>query len=260
MEPFTFRTLCESTSHDMAAACRAIFDDFAVPAPRHFDAIAFERRYSFEHLDRAASLIATDAGTPAGIILIARRGRASHISGLGVAAAYRRMGLARTMLSMVCDEAARRGDAEMLVEVPADSRAARSLYEGVAFVARRKLVGFSGALPADSPVPVQEIDTWSVVREIAMHGPPDLPWFFHPSSLAGCALPTRAYQIENRAFAIVTPRGSDLNIRALFVRPGDRRLGMARQLLASLARTCSTATATVMPFVPTGLCDGFFSP
>jgi ribosomal protein S18 acetylase RimI-like enzyme len=260
MRTLTFRTLCEATSEEMAVSFRAIFNDYALPAPRLYDGRAFERRFSFEHLDRAASLLVTDSGVPAGTIVVARRGRVSHISGLGVATQYRRQGLARTMLSMVCDAAATRGDSEILVEVPSDNRAARSLYEGLGFVARRHLVGYAGAITvAEGHRAIEEIDTWSVVREIALHGPRDLPWFFHPSSLAGCSLPTRAYQLESGAFAIVTPRGTDLHIRALFVRPELRRRGLARHLLISLAHTCSATTATVMPFVPIDLCDDFFS-
>lgn len=260
MTTLTFRTLCDATSEEIAAAFRAIFSDYALPAPRQFDGRAFERRFSFEHLDRAASLIVTDSGVPAGTIVVARRGRVSHISGLGVAADYRRQGLARTMLTMVCDAAAARGDSEILVEVPSDNSAARSLYEGLGFVARRHLVGYAGVmLLADGHRAIEEIDTWSVVREIALHGPRDLPWFFHPSSLAGCSLPTRAYRLESGAFAIVTPRGADLHIRALFVMPELRRRGLARHLLLSVAYTCSTTTATVMPFVPIDLCDDFFT-
>jgi ribosomal protein S18 acetylase RimI-like enzyme len=259
MSTFTFRTLCEATSDEMAAAFRAIFSDYALPAPRQFDGGAFERRFSYEHLDRVASLIVTDSGQPAATILVARRGRVAHISGLGVAAKYRRLGLARTMLSMVGEAATTRGDLEILVETPSDNNPARALYEGLGFVVRRELVGYSGVIPdVSTPRTIEEVDIWSVVRAIALHGPPDLPWFFHPSSLAGCSLPTRAYQLERGAFAIVTPRAADLHIRALFVEPELRRRGLARQLLESVGHTCATTIATVMPFAPVGLCDAFF--
>ncbi len=256
----TYRTLCDCTSEDVAAAFLRIFEDYAVPPPPHFDGAAFERRFRSEHLDRAASQLVTCGPDPVATILVARRGRTSHISGLGVAAAYRHAGLARRLLTAACQEAQQRGDTRMLVEVLTTDATAGHLYESCGFVTRRRLVGFtkvlSSAMPAGQAL---EIDTGTVAELVASEGATDLPWFLHPASLAGCSLPTRAYELDGRAYAVATLRGSELHFRALLVRPDARRRGLARRLIDIVAFSHSAKVCTVFPYVPEGLCDEFFA-
>lgn len=260
MEHLVHRTLCDCTSQEFAEASRLIFRDFALPPPAHYDGAAFERRFGFEHLDRTASRFVTTATGPVAAILIARRGRVAHISGFGVSPDHRRQGIARALLSTVCDEAQRRGDTRVLVEVPATAHPALALYSSLGFRPLRRLVGFvrdthTGGT-ADGLV---EIEPHVVADAVAREGADDLPWFFHPSSLAGTALPTRAYHLEHQAFAIVTPRNGDVNLRALFVRTAARRQGLGRRMVDAIVARHRATTCSVVPLVPVGLGCAFFA-
>lgn len=253
------RTLCECTSEEVAAASRIIFEDFTPPPPAHYDGGAFERRFAFEHLDRAASRLVTDQSGPVAAILMARRGRVAHISGFGVAAAHRRRGIARGLLTAVCAEAAQRGDTRVLVEVPSNAWPALALYQSLGFRRMRRLVGFVRSLATEVDDPdLHEVEPHVVAQLVCQHGPEDLPWFFHPTSLAGSALPTRAYTLDDQAFAIATPRNGDVNLRALFVRPTARRQGLARRLVDAIVARHRASSCSVVPLVPEGLATAFF--
>jgi ribosomal protein S18 acetylase RimI-like enzyme len=114
--------MLDCTSRLMAVAFQRIFADTETPSPPSFDAAAFERRVAFETLDRAASRVIICKDEPVATILVARRGRTAHISGLGVQAAYRRQGIAARLIAQACEEARARGDQHVMVEVATDKR------------------------------------------------------------------------------------------------------------------------------------------
>ncbi len=255
-----FRSLCDCSSQEVAAACRAIFADFVVPPPSHFDGVAFERRFRAAHLDWAVSKLVVSGDDPAAVILVARRGRTSHVSGLGVAPTYRHAGIARRLLSAACHDARDRGDKRVLVEVYTADSVARQLYESAGFRRRRQLLGFTKKVSdASSDKAVRETEPWFAAELMVKDGATDLPWFLHPASVCGCSLPTRAYELEQRAAIVVLPRGSELDLRAIFVSESDRGRGLARRLVQAAAFIHSTITYNVHPFVPNGLCDGFLA-
>jgi ribosomal protein S18 acetylase RimI-like enzyme len=57
-----------------------------------------------------------------------------HVTGLAVAPAHQRRGIARTLLEAAMAEARRRGARRLTLRVLAPNAAARALYEGVGFV------------------------------------------------------------------------------------------------------------------------------
>ena len=258
MNALRFTALCECSSQELAQAFSTILADSGVglPAPG-----VFERRYSFEHLDRQASVLVTRESAHAAILLIARRGWTSHISGLAVAPTHRRQGIGRTLVRLASDEARRRGDRRLLVEVDTDNKAAQLLYESCAFRTTRRLVGFTRQYTTHhAPLAeIREIDTSKVAEVITTAGALELPWFFHPASLFGCSLPTRAHALADHAFAITTMHAGELHLRALFVKPTWRRQGSARNLINTLASLERAHCCTVRPLVPEGLCDAFFN-
>ena len=260
MPDFIDRPIAECTATEMAKAFRTIFDDYTMLPPSSFDGAAFERRYVFEPLDRVASTLVTQDGSPAAVLLIARRGRVSHVSGLGVAQPYRRQGLAKRLLTDACRESRQRGDTRIIVEVPTRAAPAHALYSGCGFRHRRRLLGYTSSL-ADrtSSEGIVETEPGVVADVIAAAGVADLPWFFDTPSIAGCALPTRAFQLDQRAYLVATARDTDLTVRALFVRPDERRRGLATRLLHTVATRTRVETCTVLPLLPEGLCDEFFS-
>jgi ribosomal protein S18 acetylase RimI-like enzyme len=256
----TWRPLVYYSAEELAHAFRRIFADTNTPSPPSFDGEAFDRRFALEHLDRRASALVTADTEPVATILIARRGSVAHISGLGVATAFRRIGLGRRLVQSACDEARLRGDTHMLVEVQASNVIARTLYDTLGFRAKRRLLGFAGALPASHTTDpdVVRIDSSRVARVIATESTETLPWFLDAASLFGCSLPTRGYMLGDAAFAIATTHNGDMRLRTLYVRPAARRRGFARQLVLGIAALEGATHGEVQPVVPESLCDEFF--
>lgn len=258
--PLIARRLSECSSNEVAAAFLTIFADYPVAPPAGFDGESFDRRMVFEHLDRSASWLWTRGADPVAVILVARRGWTSHISGLGVAAGHRGQGLGRRILTEACEAARSRGDRRTLVEVPVSNTAAIALYESLGFAPRRRLVGFHKPFAGPVPdAPIREVDALEVAAVLFTDGPADLPWLLQPASLAGAMLPTRAYALDEAAYAVATCRDQMMHLRCLFVKPGARRRGLGRRLVDALACREGVTTCTVQPMVPEGLCDGFFT-
>jgi len=64
----------------------------------------------------------------------------AHITNIAVRPGYRRMGIARSMMNILLDEAVQRGIDSISLEVRESNEAAQRLYEGIGFVkvGRRK--------------------------------------------------------------------------------------------------------------------------
>src|SRR5207244_855878 len=135
-----------------------------------FDTRAFELRFHSEHLDRAGSYIVALGSEPVAVVLVARRGWTSHISGLAVAPAWRRRGIARLVLDRVLEDARARDARRVLLEVPENNIPTVRLYESTGFVTRRRLVGFirtpSSTSSRNTPA-VIEVDLSTVARVAA---------------------------------------------------------------------------------------------
>ena len=90
-----FRPLSGCPSSDVLRAFVDVLQDSDSPTPTSHDVTAFERRFHSEHLDRTASYMIMRGSEAVAVVLVAHRGWISHISGMGIAAAWRRKGIAR---------------------------------------------------------------------------------------------------------------------------------------------------------------------
>ena len=82
-----------------------------------------------------ATFIIAEAGALAGYVLVLYRAnsRVARMYSIGVAARFRRRGLARRLVAAAENDAVRRGCKAMRLEVRADSRGTIALYEAVGY-------------------------------------------------------------------------------------------------------------------------------
>lgn len=227
------------------------FEGYFVPLP---DVPAlFDARVRSENISLEDSRVARVDGEPVGLVLVARRGRVSRIAGMGIVPAHRHRKLGGAMLWPVMEEARARGDTRLLLEVFEQNAPAVKLYERLGFQRVRRLVGFVGT-PAAEPAALEEVEP----RECARLLPDGLPWQCMPVTVAGMALPARAFRLGPAVAVIADVSAPTLVLRALAVEPEARGRGAGRRLLRALAAAWPGRSLAVGAIVPEGLCDRFF--
>ncbi|MDY7225013.1 GNAT family N-acetyltransferase [Hyalangium rubrum] len=215
--------------------------------------LLFDARVRGEHISLADSRVARVEGVPVGLVLMARRGRVSRVAGMGIVPAYRHRKLGGAMLSPLMEEARARGDTRMLLEVIEQNTPAVKLYERLGFQRVRRLVGFVGT-PTPEPAELEEVEPVDCARLL----PEGLPWQLAPATVAGLALPARAFRLGPAVAVLGDVSAPTLVVRAIAVEPEARGKGAGRRLLRALAAAYPGKSLAVSAIVPEGLCDRFF--
>ncbi len=146
----------------------------------YFVALSFDEAALTDHvrqfdIDLRCSRVVLDPD-PAAFALIARRGDASWIGGMGTAPAHRRRGLGESALRAALEAAAAAGSRETWLEVIDANRAAQSLYVRLGFEVVRDLFVWSldgGERRADASRSAEASETRSW---IAAHRRSREPW------------------------------------------------------------------------------------
>jgi ribosomal protein S18 acetylase RimI-like enzyme len=256
---FSVRPVADCTSEEVANALNRGFEGYFVPLS--FTAQAYERRFRSEHLDPYASrAYFQDDGSPAGALLIARRGWTSRVAAMGIAPEFRGRGVGRRILEEAIAEARARGDRAMLLELLSQNAPAVALYTGLGFRPRRRLAGYRWDPGEIEPTgPLEEIDPRDFARLAVREGEPDLPWTLQPETFAAATVPTRAWRLgEARALA-GDPAAEKLALHALVVPRAHRRQGWGTRILHALAAAHPGRTWWFSPYIPEDLAPEFFT-
>lgn len=129
-----------SSASELTALFNAAYHGYSVPVM--LDAPAFGRHLSRNDVDLDVSQVAiTDS--PAAFGLIARRGSAAWVAGMGTVPAARRSGLGERTLTAALRAAELTGTTIVWLEVLEQNHAARALYEKLGFAGSRPLLVFS---------------------------------------------------------------------------------------------------------------------
>jgi GNAT superfamily N-acetyltransferase len=88
--------------------------------------------------------------------------------------------------------------------------------------------------------------------------PEDLPWQLAPSTVAGLALPARAFRLGPAVAVLGDVSLPTLGVRAIAVEPEARGKGAGRRLLRALAAAYPGKPLAVSAIVPEGRYERFF--
>ncbi|QJX48456.1 GNAT family N-acetyltransferase [Hymenobacter taeanensis] len=242
----------EFTSAEVAAAMTRSFQHYFVPMV--FDAAAFERRFRGEHLDPAASRLWFQGDELVGVVFIARRGWQSRVAAMGLVPEYRSQGLGKIMLGTALKEAQQRGDQSMLLEVFTENVPAIRLYERLGFRRTRRLLGFrqeAGAAPNTGEM-LTEMDPLELARVVIRETEEPLPWMSSGETLLSITKPTKAFRLQEQAYALIRPDANGQFVQMLLVPRAYRRQGWGTRLVRALEARFPDYPTIVPCLVPEG--------
>lgn len=171
---------------------------------------------AIQGIDLCYSRFARDgAGQIASFGYINRTANVSRLAGMGTIAAARRSGAAAFLLRYLTDEARKRGDAAMVLEVIEQNPAAVALYQAHGFCSLGRLYGWRTANenPSGDENALQEISLFDALKLPGNVDYPELPWAICRHAIVKPPL-TRVFAIQNVAIVVGDPAATPIRIYA----------------------------------------------
>jgi ribosomal protein S18 acetylase RimI-like enzyme len=228
-----FESVMDYGLYDTARVLDEGFSDYVVPVAISEEALFLLLR--FDGVDTHSSRVILLDGEAVGAALIARRGWSSRLAGMAIVPDARGLGVGHHLMTQMLQEARERGERLMELEVIEQNEPALRLYEKCGFRVHRRLVGYAGA-PTGEPLEeaLEEVDLRELARLVVSHGLPDLPWQISGASLVQLNPPNRAFRLKEAYVGTSNPKGEQLFLRSILVKPEARGQGQAGRLLRAL--------------------------
>jgi GNAT superfamily N-acetyltransferase len=188
-----------------------------------------------DNIDLNSSRVLLVDDQPAGIALIARRGWTSRLAAMGITKEMRGKKAGKWFMEKLIDEARKRKDREMVLEVIEQNEPAVHLYKNFGFETVRRLIGLICQVAKENTrTDLQEIDLREMGRLISQHGLQDLPWQLSGETIALMNPPTRAYKLGEAYITISNPDVEHVVISSLLVEPSARGRGLGVEMLKKI--------------------------
>ena len=185
--------------------------------------------------DLTASQVLIVDDVPSGIALIARRGWTSRLAAMGIAKERRGLGAGSWFMELLMEQARRRGEREMVLEVIEQNEVAVKLYQKAGFHIVRRLVGLIRKDGEEKQISsLEEIDLRQIGRFVSQYGLSDLPWQLSGESIAQMNPPSRAYCQGTAYIAISDPDAERVIIWSLLVEDSPQISSLGADLLRSV--------------------------
>jgi GNAT superfamily N-acetyltransferase len=139
---------------DLTVLFNACFADYVVPM--QMDERALREHIETNGIDLGCSSVVVEE-QPVAFALIARRGKAAWVGGMGAVASHRRRGLGTSALLAGIQAARQRGCSSVWLEVIDRNRAAVQLYETLGFEVQRELIVWSLPATGNDPPPSRAV-------------------------------------------------------------------------------------------------------
>ncbi|MBM3073094.1 N-acetyltransferase [Lelliottia sp. RWM.1] len=233
------------------------FQDYFVPFSLTPEAFAL--RFSSEGVSLEASRVWLRGDEPVAIALINRRANTARLGAFAIIPAYRGKGLARGLLSPLCESIKAQGITHFYLEVLRENSAAIALYRSLGFHLTQGLWGFKGDVRGvHINGELNAATTDELLRAVWSAPAEHIPWQLDPLSLP--LLPCQVFREDSGAWAAITTNAPIPQLRFLFVEPTSRGQGHARQMLQHLnARYPGISTPVAVPehFAPLFAAAGY---
>jgi len=218
---------------DLVEVLNRGFESYLVPI--HLNLSQFLTMVRKDSIDLTSSRMLLVDEKPSGIALIARRGWASRLAAMGIAADMRGKGAGSWLMERLLQEAREREDHEMVLEVIEQNENAVGLYQKFGFQTIRRLIGFIRKDATEFETGhLHEVDVRGLGQLISQYGLHDLPWQLAGETIAQMTPPVRAYCKEQAYIAISDPDGEHVVIWSLLVKPDARGNDLGVEILRTV--------------------------
>ncbi|HET6822523.1 MAG TPA: GNAT family N-acetyltransferase [Anaerolineales bacterium] len=214
------------------------FEGYVIPI--HFTMDMFANMLRKDGIDLAESRVLLADDQACGVALIAPRRsiQTSRVAAMGIARETRGKGTGSWLMKRLIEDARKRGDREMVLEVIEHNKPAVRLYQNYGFESMRRLVGFTrSASDSGKPdkengeKPLHNVDLHEMGRLISRHGLPDLPWQLSGESISQANPTLHAFRDGPAYVVISNPEAEHVVIWSLLVEPKARGHGLGTKLL-----------------------------
>jgi ribosomal protein S18 acetylase RimI-like enzyme len=200
-------------------------------------------------------LIADDRAC--GIALIAcRHGlHTSRLAAMGIAKGTRGKGAGSWFMKELVQDACKRGEHEMVLEVIEQNGPAVRLYRKYGFETVRRLLGYTRRHQGQNAEEkdkndLHKIDLGEMGRLIEQHGLQDLPWQLSGESITHMSPPLHAYR-QGQAYVLLSnPEAEHVVIWSLLVEPAARGNGLGTEMLKRVVENWEGKTWHVPALCP----------
>jgi ribosomal protein S18 acetylase RimI-like enzyme len=248
MEQWAFSSAAEYSLSMLAGLFTASFAGYLIPMEMSADGLA--ERVASEDINLAACRVLLRGSEPAGLGLMARRGRVSRVAAMGLLPELRGQGAGRVLLAELVAGARAKGDRRVLLEVFESNAPARALYEHAGFRRTARLVGYDAERPQARQADLREVDPAEFARQMDPADGP-LPWQLQASTLAAPPATARCFTLEEKAFVYLSAvSDASLAVRGLLTLREHRRQGWATRLLGGLAARFPGRAMAVPQLIP----------
>lgn len=246
------------TDVSLRDACQTLnmaYQGYIVPVS--FDPLSLVRRIQAEDIDLFSSRLLLVDQQPAGIMLIARRGRVSRIAALGIVSHLRGEGFGRQAVALAIEEARSRGDDRQVLEVIETNLAAISTYTKAGFVPRRRLVGYAHD-PVQSGDGVVSCPAQEILHLLTSAYPDSASWQTSPLCFASAIEPVAGFRTDDgTAAALVDGTGEAARLLAFGVAPSRQRQGVGRRFMRDLLGRFPNKSWTIPAYLPESQASAF---
>ncbi len=214
------------------------FEGYVIPI--HFTMDMFANMLRKDGIDLAESRVLLADDQACGVALIAPRRsiHTSRVAAMGIARETRGKGAGSWLMKRLVEDAHKRGDREIVLEVIEHNEPAVRLYQNYGFVSMRRLVGFTRSASdrgkpdkENGEKPLHNVDLQEMGRLISRHGLPDLPWQLSGESISQANPQLHAFR-EGPAYVVISnPEAEHVVIWSLLVEPEARGRGLGAKLL-----------------------------
>jgi len=252
------QTGLDLSTSEICDALNRCYEGYIVPFHVPVEFAALMNRV--ESVDLSASLFVNEKKSISALALIGRRGQNSRLAAFAVAPERRGTGLGKWLLEQVLNDARKRNDAVMDLEVIIGNTAAEKLYRRMGFEEVSRLRGYlkgsDKTFRAENAnfagEELEEVEVSDVARAI-LNDDRVWPWQQSAGSVIQCALPVRGWRYKS-AFTC----SSDVNAATV----GFRGLAGTEEdvlaLLRALAKKFPGKAWRVIPTIPEDHYRGVF--